>query len=318
MYYLGIDGGGTKTAFVLINEEGKILGEIEKSTCHHMQVGFDGFKNIIQQGIEEICNMVNINNTDIEYTFLGIPGYGEVDKDDMDIEEILKGIFNQNKFTVGNDVVAGWAGSLACREGINLVAGTGSIAYGVNEKNESARSGGWGYFCGDEGSAYWIAKKGIEIFTKEADGRLEKGQIYNVFKEELNLKRDFDLISLIHEDYKLARTKIAKLALLVARAAELGDKKALDIYKEAANEFYLMIKAVIGKLEYNNTIVISYSGGVFKAGDSVLIPLKQKLKDFNCDIRRPLLTPVVGSALYAYKLAGNEITDEIVENLKKI
>ncbi|KEH94907.1 N-acetylglucosamine kinase [Clostridium massiliodielmoense] len=316
MCYLGIDGGGTKTAFVLINDKGNVLAEIEKSTCHHMQVGLDGFENIIKEGVKDICNVANISNTDIKYTFLGIPGYGEVEKEDKCIEEILKNIFKSDKFTVGNDVVAGWAGSLACKEGINLVAGTGSIVYGVNEKGESARSGGWGYFCGDEGSAHWIAKKGIEVFTKQSDGRLEKGELYNVFKDELNLKEDFDLITLIHDEYKLYRTKVAKLAMLVGKAAELQDKEAIKIYEEAAEEFYSMIKAVIDKLHYTNNIVISYSGGVFKAGDNVLIPLKQKLKNVKCDIRHPILSPVVGSALYAYKLAGNEITDRIINNLR--
>lgn len=317
MYYLGIDGGGTKTAFVLINNKGNILAEIEKGTCHHMQVGLEGFERVIKEGLKDILNIASICSTDIKYTFLGIPGYGEVEKDDKSIEEILKRIFKNDRFTIGNDVVAGWAGSLACKEGINLVAGTGSIAYGVNEKGESERSGGWGYYCGDEGSAHWIAKKGIEVFTKQADGRLKKGQLYNVFKKKLDLKKDFDLITLIHDEYKFSRTEVAKIAMLVGEAAELGDEKAIQIYKEAAEEFYLMIKAVIDKLNYKNKIVISYSGGVFKAGDNVLNPLKEKLNNINCDIKNPILAPVVGSALYAYKLAGNEITDSIIENLKK-
>ncbi len=54
MYYLGIDGGGTKTAFVLIDNKGNKVAEIEKSTCHHLQVGIEGFENIIEQGITDI------------------------------------------------------------------------------------------------------------------------------------------------------------------------------------------------------------------------------------------------------------------------
>lgn len=142
--------------------------------------------------------------------------------------------------------------------------------------------------------------------------------MYNVFKKKLDLKKDFDLITLIHDKYKFSRTEVAKIAMLVGEAAELGDEKAIQIYKEAAEEFYLMIKAVMDKLNYKNKIVISYSGGVFKAGDNVLNPLKEKLKNINCDIKNPILAPGVGSALYAYKLAGNEITDSIIDNLKKL
>ncbi len=58
----------------------------------------------------------------------------------------------------GNDMVCGWAGSLACADGINVVAGTGSICYGEYQ-GRSARCGGWGELFSDEGSAYWIARQ---------------------------------------------------------------------------------------------------------------------------------------------------------------
>ena len=66
MYYLGIDGGGTKTAFVLINNKGNILAEIEKGTCHHMQVGLEGFERVIKEGLKDILNIASICSTDIK------------------------------------------------------------------------------------------------------------------------------------------------------------------------------------------------------------------------------------------------------------
>ena len=315
MYYLGVDGGGTKTAFSLIDNKGNIIKTLEKGTCHYMQIGLDGFKDVIENGINEICTSSNISIKDIKHTFLGIPGYGEVEKYNEISHGILLEIFKNSNFTLGNDVVAGWAGSLACKSGINLVAGTGAIAFGVNENLKDARTSGWGCFCGDEGSAYWIGKKAIELFTKESDHRIDKSIIYNIFKEDLNLKEDFDLLTIIQEKYKYSRTEIAKLSMIVYKAAKNGDEKAIKIFEDAAEELYLMVMGIINQLEFKNTTLISYSGGVFKSGDLILNPLKEKIKNLNCKLIEPKLSPVTGSALYAYKLSGNTITEEIINNL---
>ena len=65
------------------------------------------------------------------------------------------------RYLCGNDMMCGWAGSLLCRDGISIVAGTGSICYG-ERGGATARSGGWGELFSDEGSAYWIACRGLE------------------------------------------------------------------------------------------------------------------------------------------------------------
>ena len=67
-----------------------------------------------------------------------------------------------------NDSVVGWAGSLGLSSGINLVAGTGSIAYGRNDAGEEARAGGWDERFSDEGSCYWLGMKSLELFQKKA------------------------------------------------------------------------------------------------------------------------------------------------------
>ena len=73
-------------------------------------------------------------------------------------------------------------GSLALKPGINIVAGTGSIAFGKSRENVSARSGGWSTFFGDEGSCYWLGRRTMELFTKQADGRVKEGELYHILK----------------------------------------------------------------------------------------------------------------------------------------
>ena len=85
-----------------------------------------------------------------------------------------------------NDSVVGWAGSLGLSSGINLVAGTGSIAYGRNDAGEEARAGGWDERFSDEGSCYWLGMKSLELFSKESDGRAEKALFWRFFGIDLS------------------------------------------------------------------------------------------------------------------------------------
>lgn len=319
MFYLGIDAGGTKTSFMLINHLGEVLSTYTSGTCHIHQVGFDGFRKVIQEGIDKICNEINICRDDLSYSFLGLPAYGENESEQLKMNSIITEILGENKFSCGNDVEVALAGSLACQPGICIILGTGAIASGITNDLKTARTSGWGYICGDEGSGYWIAKKGVEIFGKQSDHRLERTALYDIFKNELKLENDFDLIFLIKDEYKQDRTKVANLAMLVYKAALKGDKYALDIYRQAAKECLLMVNGLTNQLEFTGVLNISYSGSVFNSKEFILDPLRNYLQDnytaFN--LTAPILPPIKGAALNALKLHKGEIPEGVVHNLAK-
>lgn len=304
MYYLGVDGGGTKTAFVLIDKDGKICSYTKMKSCHYLQVGLEKFEEIIKKGINKLCKLSNCNIEDISYSFFGLPGFGENKEDEIKLIKIVENILDSKKFQCGNDVEAGWAGSLACEPGINIVGGTGAIGFGRDHSGNSARASGWGYYCGDEGSAYWLGKKLISYFSKEADGRLTKTPLYKIVKDKFDLKRDFDLITVVYEELEMKRNKVASIAPLLYKAAQQNDKHAINLYKKAGYEHSLTVKAIINKLNFNirKKILVSYSGGVFKAGKYILDPFKEYLSDVNVKLIKPRLLPVTGAALYAMKI----------------
>jgi N-acetylglucosamine kinase-like BadF-type ATPase len=117
------------------------------------------------------------------------------------------------------------------------------------------------------------------------------------------------------------RKKIASLAKLLYEAALLEDEIALKLYKEAAYEHSLTIKAIINKLKFNEDLIkISYSGGVFKAGKYILEPFKKYLNKISHDVKlvEPILKPVTGAALYAKLSYENKMNyDEKVLNKLK-
>ncbi|MFW6006762.1 MAG: N-acetylglucosamine kinase [Halanaerobiales bacterium] len=327
MLFLGVDGGGTKTSFMIINEKGKILAYTREKSCHYLEHGLDGFREVIQKGLQKLIEELEVSISDINYSFFGIPCYGEIEEDIPVLEGIVKELLGgTDNFKCGNDVEAGWAGSLACNPGINIVAGTGAIGFGRDQSGNTARASGWGYFMGDEGSAYWIGKRLISLFTKEADGRLDKTALYEIMRDEFDLKKDFDLIDIVYEDMEMKRDKIAQLAPLLDKAVAAGDPRAKKIFSEAAYEHSLTVKAILQKLDFDleEDLLISYSGGVFQAGDFILKPFKTQLLDndyidrYNFRMTEPVLEPVTGAALYAAVLAGNiQNLDLLVNNLKK-
>lgn len=108
MKFLGIDGGGTKTEFLMIDESGKILGHTIKPTCHYKQTSLENFKVVIEDGVVEICNQVDISPSEIDYSFVGIPGYGEISDDVKVLESIVGEILSSKNYSCGNDSVVAW------------------------------------------------------------------------------------------------------------------------------------------------------------------------------------------------------------------
>jgi N-acetylglucosamine kinase-like BadF-type ATPase len=321
MPYLGVDGGGTKTEFILVDKRGNILSYLKEASIDYKRIGRNSFQKTIKKSMDEITNDSDINLDEIQYSFWGIPCYGDElsKKEEKDIDQIIKENLESTNYMLGNDVEAGWAGSLACKPGINLVAGTGAIGFGKDTQGNKARASGWGHCIGDEGSAYWLGEKLLNYFTKQSDGRMEKTPLYSLVKQHLSIEDDFEIINLITAQNDFDRKEIANLALIVHKAALKGDHIALKAYKEAAYELSLIVIAIENKLNFNEKIIdITYSGGVFNAGKLILKPLEKYIDKYNINLKKPLLKPVTGAALYAMILDSNiKLTEKLINKLKK-
>ncbi len=319
MYFLGVDGGGTKTEFLLVNEKGKKLAKVIKPTSHYKQTSFENFYNIINSGINEVCKITKISKDDIDFTFLGLAGYGALQADKEKLNQLVAKILDKSKYKCAADSEVAWAGSLGGKPGINIVAGTGAIGYG-QDYYKRGRSSGWGDLIGDEGSAYWLSIEMLRVFAKQADGRLIKSPLYNLIREKYNLENDFEILEVLLNDFERKRDKIAAMAPLLLKAAERNDKYAINIYKKAAKEHYLTVKALIKKMNFktDEEIVVSYSGGVFKAKYYVVKPLAKMLKVYNKNIKliKPILSPVEGAALLALIIYGYD-GDKVLDGLLK-
>lgn len=301
-YYIGIDGGGTKTAITIGKDDGVPLHTIEKTGSSHKHIGIDGVVKLISESVTEITQSIGVSIEDCGGCCMGLPCYGEAPKADAELEAKLKEALAPIPVYLVNDAVVGWAGSLECAEGIHLVAGTGAIAYARTDDGKDARSNGWSEFFGDEGSCYWVGKQTMSLFTKEADGRRPKGALYEIISKEFNLKNDIEFIDIVEQEYVPHREKVASFQFFAEKAALSGDAEAKKLYVEAAQHLADTALGIIRQLGWENrTVPVSYFGGLFKAGDLILSPLREKLSAINCTMAPPKRTAVDGALLLSIK-----------------
>ena len=307
MFFLGVDGGGTKTRFVLIDGGLEVLAEAVRGTTYHPQVGLDAVRATLADGIGEVLDAAGIGPQDVSWAFLGLPAYGEDSAATARLDALPETVLGHRRYACDNDMVCGWAGSLGCADGINIVAGTGSIGYG-QRLGRGARAGGWGEVFSDEGSAYWIAVQGMNAFSRMSDGRLPRGPLHALLAQTLRLREDLDLCAYVYGGQG-TRDAIARLSPVVADAARAGDAVAMRILQQAGVELAAIADALRRALDYPDgaPVAVSCSGGAFSAGELLLAPFRQALAAAGAcfELRAPLHEPHYGAALYAAQLAGH-------------
>jgi N-acetylglucosamine kinase-like BadF-type ATPase len=217
-------------------------------------------------------------------------------------------------------MICGWAGSLNCADGISIVAGTGSICYGERD-GAIARCGGWGELFSDEGSAYWIACRGLNLFSRMSDGRAAVGPLHEIVRQSLGIAEDLDVCAHVFTRLGGDRARIAQLSKWVTQAAQAGDHQAADIVRQAAVELAHMVDATRRQLRFGaaEPVAVSYSGGLFEhVGALLLDHFTAALHAHRPGYRvsEPVLPPAIGAALYAAKRRGRPLPNAAIERLR--
>ena len=254
-YVLGIDGGGSKTVCVLMNDLCQVLGRGETGPSNYQSIGIEATLQSIQSAIHNAVEAAIITNTvNIDAICLGLAGIGRA----ADIE-VVKGLVQQlqdNKslpitwalqpanIVICNDALIALVGGIGQPVGIVVAAGTGSIVFGRNHQGHIKRVGGWGYILGDEGSAYKIALAGMNAALKSYDGREISTSLLEDFKQHLDLESIEDLIEVVYRR-EWGVKQIAALAPIIDFAAASGDIVANIIIDDAVKELVKATSTVI-------------------------------------------------------------------------
>jgi N-acetylglucosamine kinase-like BadF-type ATPase len=248
---------------------------------------------------------------DVAFAFFGMPAYGEDGGALAALDALPAAVLAGAHYRCGNDMVCSWAGSLGCEDGISVIAGTGSMAYGEFE-GRRARSGGWGELVGDEGSAYWIAREGMNLFSRMSDGRAPRGALHGLVRQRLGIAEDLDLCARIYGARADRRQAFAQFARLVDEAAQAGDEAAADVFVRAARELVACVTAVRRALGVPPAapVAVSHTGGVFENAPALVSAFRAALAAAPAPLeyRAPRFPPAIGAALYAARAAGSPLS----------
>ncbi|WP_350310221.1 BadF/BadG/BcrA/BcrD ATPase family protein [Rhodococcus sp. MEB041] len=317
-HFLGVDGGGSKTAFALVDSHGVVSARITSGSSYYFNSSSDVMKRVLAEGVSQVCVAAGITPEQIDAAFFGLPGYGEASGDVAELDAMPARILGHDRYRCDNDMVCGWAGSLAGEDGINVISGTGSMTYG-ERLGAGHRVGGWGELFGDEGSAYWIATRGLNVFSRMSDGRTPRGPLHGLLVERLGLSSDLDAVGLVIGTWGGDRSRIAALATTVCEAARQGDSEALGVVSSAVRELATLIETTRSLLGFSDdeVVPVSYSGGMF-TDVGYLTSFRAALGELPAeyDLRVPLLDPALGAAVYAAKDAGTPFSTTALQRLR--
>lgn len=221
-YIIGVDGGGTKTEAVAYDLDGNVLKTSLKGFANLLNNKEEALNNI-HDSIKELVDEYGQEN--LKGLYLGIAGSEASDNEQL-IKEVADKFFKDS--VVMNDGELALRAMLKGEDGILTIAGTGSISFGVN-KDKRLRCGGWGHLLGDEGSAYKISIDAIKhmIFIKE--NRLPKSEFIEAIMNEIGIDSEDDVIGFV---YSSTKDEVAKVAPVVSKFAENGDRVAIEIMEK--------------------------------------------------------------------------------------
>ncbi|HDJ89335.1 MAG TPA: hypothetical protein ENG40_01405 [Thermoprotei archaeon] len=311
----GIDGGATKTECIVMNVEGNILGKGLSGPSNYHVVGID---NTIKAVRESILNALkNIGEKKIDYLTIGLAGL-DTRRDFEYINNAFKNFNLASKLDFKHDSVIALVGAHAGRPGIIIIAGTGSVAAGINRNRRYVRVGGWGYLLGDEGSAFTLGRRGLIAVLREYDGRGISTKITEKIFSKLGINDYEDIILKIYGAKEVVG-RIASLAPCVTEAAAEGDSIANEIISSEMENVGELIYTVAKRLEMlGEEIPIAIIGGVFRAGEIVIEKLKRSLRRYGLKFRliKPIFPPSIGATIWSLQSIGIEVDDRIIENIR--
>ena len=156
----------------------------------------------------------------------------------------------------------------------------------------------------------------MELFSKQADGRVPKGPLYHLVRDRFQLEQDMDFIAYMEKEYIPVRSKTASLQKLLLAAADQGDEGARSLYREAAEELGMMAKSIAFGIFAGEKVVVSYSGGLFHGKEFVLPVLEARIAKWNGILAEPLFSPVQGAALLGAFQDGKEQMERMKNHWK--
>ena len=316
---MGIDGGGSTTRALLVDDSGRIKQYASSGPSNLNFTDAETVGNHLKETFDKVLEGSSGNRQLCDGIFLGIAGAGDR-KNAVKIRNLVDalGVVRNDKIWVAHDLAIAHAGALLLEPGIVVVVGTGSAAFGKNEKGQTGQCGGWGALMDDGGSGYAIGIAALKAVVCMLDGRgpetLLKERIFGL----LQIKHQSDLSNRLYQR-DLARMEIASWTPYVMDLAEKGDLTAFQILEKAALEIVYLIVSLGKKLQMQSPVTTVITGTLGESKGLYRDLINSGLNGYPGEYRveKAALNPVQGAVLLAMQRNGLAIRKEILSNLGK-
>jgi N-acetylglucosamine kinase-like BadF-type ATPase len=244
-YYLGIDGGGTKTRCVLADET-TVLAKAMTGGSNIVRLGETQARDALHTAIHQVCATAKISPDQIRAICIGAAGAARPEiaaKIRSMLAELTPETSLTNIEVVGDTEIALEA-AFGAGPGVIAIAGTGSIVYGRDAAGHTARAGGWGFAVSDEGSGHWIGRRAISATLSARDAGVETALTAMVLQAwKINT-----IDELVQQANSTPPPDFPRLFPVVLRAADEGDSVARDLLADAGAKLATLAAIVVRRL----------------------------------------------------------------------
>ena len=299
-FVIGVDGGGTKTAAILADLNGKVIAQGYTAGSNIDKLGFEKSMDNILKAIKIVLGgNLDLKAQEVGFVYIALAGGTQRNKKRrQEIEQYISKKLNFFSILVESDDVTAFYSGTDKKEGVVLIAGTGSIAVGWKD-SKKVIVGGWGHLWSDKGSAFWIGKKVLQKVSHSIDFNIPSLLKDEVFAK-LKIKENGDLMNRIYQpDAIHLIASLSSVADLIA--VDKKDKDALKILEQAGDELALQATQVIKKLNFQTVFPLVLVGSVFNS-KIVLERTKREIKKRTfANFIIPNQKPVMGAVKLAIK-----------------
>lgn len=273
-YVIGMDGGGTKTKVCVMNLKGQEVDTLQGGSMNINSLGREG----VLHNMAALFDALQERSGDwshLKAICIGAAGVSNpLTRETLMASVKTAGIRVQP--TIFGDHQAALYGAHGKGRGMILIAGTGSICYGMDGKGGEARCGGWGHLIDDEGSGYALGRDVLSAVVQAEDGRIAPTCMRRAVFEQLGIATIQELIQFVYSP-STGKKEIAALAPIVMRGLEAGEDAAYAIIEKAAEKLSKMVFPVAAKL-HMETGELAFCGSVITKNDVLIGKLKDKIE----------------------------------------
>lgn len=312
-YYLGIDGGGTKT-LCAVGDESHLLATAAAGPSNIVRAGEAQSRESLHQAVRQACAAAGITPAQLTNACIGAAGAARPEIAEIvrrALADVLPSVPFKDIVVVGDMQIALEA-AFDAGPGVIVNAGTGSFAYGRDAQGNTARAGGWGFAISDEGSAHWIGRAAVSAILRaadEADGNPSARAALLASPYSLALFKAWAVSSFTDLARAANSVPSPDFAALFPAVCGARHDSATLILTEAGRELAQLAQVVIRRLfppPAYTTVPMAITGGVFRHAPIVRQVFYNELRQFDSrlEMNQQAIEPVEGALRLARRAAA--------------